>query len=38
MPATETETLSRVPGSLESAPYDHRGFGSAVLPHRVVHG
>jgi hypothetical protein len=37
MPAKEIETLSRVPGSLESAPYDRRGLGPAVFPRRVVH-
>ena len=37
MPAKEIEAFSRVPGSLESAPYDCRGLGPAVLPCRVVH-
>ena len=38
MPAKEIETLSRIPASLESAPYDCRELGPAVLPCRVVHG
>jgi len=38
MPPKEVETLSRVPGSLESVPYDCRRLGPAVLPCRVVHG
>ena len=38
MRAKEIETLSRVPVSLEIAPYDRRGPGLAVLPRRVVHG
>ena len=38
MPAKEIETLSRVPVSLESASYERRGPGPALLPCRVVHG
>ena len=38
MPAKEIETLNRMPASLESAPYNCRELGLAVLPCRVVHG